>query len=64
MEMINDITINHDIMKVATILNQAHGQKPHTPGLLKLIWLPHWYVCVCVSVSALEGINNQWRDMV
>ena len=22
------------------------------------------FVCVCVCVSALKGINNQWRDMV
>ena len=37
------------------------------PGFLKLL-LFALYACVCVyvsvCVSAPEGINNQWRDMV
>ena len=48
----------------------ARGRRPHAPGFLKLLWFTHRCTCVsvcafvCVCVSALEGINNQWCDMV
>ena len=34
----------------------VHGQRPRTPGFLKLLWFAYWYLCVCVSTH--EGINN------
>ena len=42
----------------------AHGRRPHAPGFLKLLWFTCQYVCVSVCVSAPEGINNRWHDMV
>ena len=33
------------------------------PGFLKLFQCGHLCVCVCVSMSAPETINNQWHDM-
>ena len=43
-----------------TFLNQVQAAIGHAPGFLKLLWFTRWYVCV----SAPEGINNQWPDMV
>ena len=44
----------------------ARGQRPHAPGFLKsfLFVYQFLWVCLCVSVSTLKGINNKWRDMV
>ena len=33
-------------------------------SFLKLFLFVRWYVCMFVCVSAPEGINNQWHDMV
>ena len=30
------------------LLNQARGQRPRTPGFLKLLWFARRCVCVCV----------------
>ena len=43
----------------------VRGLRPCTPGFLKLLWSACRYACVCLSVcvSALEAIDNQWRDI-
>ena len=43
-------------------LNQVRAAEGRAPGFLKLLWFMHQYACVCVS--APEGINNQWCNMV
>ena len=50
-----------DIVKLG-----VHGQRPHVPGFLRLLWIVCQYVCVRLSVcaSTSKGINNQWHDMV
>ena len=40
------------------------GLWPRIPGFLKSFLLACRYVCMSVCVSAPEGINNQWHDMV
>ena len=53
---------SYTVVRFPYFLNQAHGLWPCASGLLKLLWLARRYVCVCVS--ALQAINNQWHDMV
>ena len=33
------------------------------PGFLKLFLFAHQYVCLTVSVSTPEGVNNHWHDI-
>ena len=50
------------------VLTHTHMHTPQTcmythvrvPGFLKLLWFAYRYVCM----SALDGINNQWHDLV
>ena len=40
----------------------VHGLWPHVPGFLKLLWFVHWYVCVCLCVSAPKASNNKSHE--
>ena len=49
---------------VQYLLNQAGAGPRLVHSWFLEIALVHASVCVCVCVSAPEGINNQWCDMV
>ena len=51
---------------IAVSLNIYFISGACTPGLLKLLWYAHWYVCVflCICMSTPEGFNNQCYNAV